>query len=89
MSIAKSLKKLIIADNQFSDEERVLMALEFCMSRNTSLTKYDLRCNNIGEQGKFTEQCLCHLPTHLAFIRISYFSNRIESDEPSILFRTA
>ena len=52
VSIAKSLKKILLADNQFSDEEKVLMALEFCMTKNDKLGRYDLKFNNIGEQGK-------------------------------------
>lgn len=52
LSIAKSLKKILVADNQFDDSEDVLKALEFCMSKNEKLGKYDLKYNNIGEQGK-------------------------------------
>ena len=52
VSIAKNLKKILLADNQFSDEEKVMMALEFCMTKNDKLGRYDLKFNNIGEQGK-------------------------------------
>lgn len=54
-SIAKSLKKILVADNQFSDDDDVMKMLEFCMKKQTtSLFKYDLKYNNIGESGKFT-----------------------------------
>ena len=49
VSIAKSLKKILIADNQFDDSDDVMKALEFCMSKNDKLGKYDLKYNNIGE----------------------------------------
>lgn len=49
LSIAKSLKKILVADNQFNDDEDVMKAIEFCMTKNERLGKYDLRYNNIGE----------------------------------------
>ena len=52
VSIAKSLKRLAIADNQFSDTEKVMQALEFCMGKNDRLGRYDLKYNNIGTEGK-------------------------------------
>jgi len=54
VAIAKSLKKILVADNQFNDDEEVMKALEFCMKKNDRLGKYDLKYNNIGEQGKCT-----------------------------------
>ena len=47
-SIAKSLKKILVADNQFNDTADVVKALEFCMVKNKNLTKYDLKYNNIN-----------------------------------------
>ena len=58
LSISKSLKKILIADNQFSEEQSVLDALKLCMTRNEKLTKYDLKFNNIGENGKFKSALL-------------------------------
>lgn len=57
VAIAKSLKKILVADNQFNDDEEVTKALEFCMRKNQHLGKYDLKYNNIGEAGllKLTE----------------------------------
>ena len=52
VSIAKSLKKLSVADNQFSDTEKVMQAIEFCMGKNDRLGKYDFKYNNIGQEGK-------------------------------------
>ena len=51
-AIAKSLKKISLADNQFSDEKDVIEALDFCMGKNEKLTKYDLKFNNISSEGK-------------------------------------
>ena len=53
VSIAKNLKKIILADNQFSDSDDVMKSLHFCMKRNEKLGKYDLKFNNIGSNGKF------------------------------------
>jgi len=55
VAIAKSLKKLLIADNQFNDDQEVLKALLFCMRRNEKLGKYDLKYNIITEAGKWLE----------------------------------
>ena len=51
-SIAKSLKKISLADNQFNDDERMLKAIEFCMVKNKKLSKYDFKYNNITDAGK-------------------------------------
>jgi Leucine-rich repeat (LRR) protein len=53
-SIAKSLKKISLADNQFNDDERMLKAIEFCMVKNKKLTKYDFKYNNITDLGTFS-----------------------------------
>lgn len=53
VAIAKSLKKILVADNQFNDDEEVTKALEFCMRKNQTLGKYDLKHNNINEAGKW------------------------------------
>jgi len=56
-SVAKSLKKLTLADNQFQDDEDWLKSLRFCMEKNQRLTKYDFKYNNITDNGlaKITE----------------------------------
>ena len=51
-SVAKSLKKLTLADNQFQDDEDWLKSLRFCMEKNQKLTKYDFKYNNITDNGK-------------------------------------
>lgn len=56
-SIAKSLKKIALADNQFtleSVEDRVYATLTKCMEKNKKLTKYDLKYNVIHEDSKCT-----------------------------------
>ena len=54
-SVAKSLKKLWIPDNQFMEEDDVLDAIEFCMSRNQLLGRYNFKYNFIGDYGKYIE----------------------------------
>lgn len=47
-----------------------MKALEFCMKKNDRLGKYDLKYNNIGEQGKCTllfEQIQIHLAANRRF----------------------
>lgn len=52
-SIAKNLKKIYLADNQFNDEEPMVKAIEFCMVKNKTLSRYDFKYNNITDKGKF------------------------------------
>ena len=52
-AIAKSLKKILLADNQFNDDDQIVRAMEFCMEKNKTLTKYDLKYNNITDRGKY------------------------------------
>ena len=65
VAIAKSLKKISIADNQFNDDEPVLNALHFAMKKNEKLGKYDLKYNNISDTGKcpirYGTACSCSL----------------------------
>ena len=53
-AIAKNLKKLGLADNQFSanDEEKVLDMMKFCMRKNKKLNKYDFKFNTFTDDGK-------------------------------------
>ena len=51
-SIAKSLKRLLMADNQFNDDEPMVRAMECCMVKNKTLSKYDFKYNNISDKGK-------------------------------------
>jgi len=52
VSIAKSLKKIYLADNQFNDDDQMLKAIEFCMVKNKKLSRYDFKYNNITDRGK-------------------------------------
>lgn len=46
VSIAKALKKITLADNQFScDNESVMKTIDSCMCKNDKLAKYDFRYN--------------------------------------------
>ena len=37
-SVAKSLKKISLANNQFNDDSEMLKAIEYCMRKNEKLT---------------------------------------------------
>lgn len=52
VAIAKSLKKIYLADNQFNDDDAILKAIEFCMVKNKKLLRYDFKYNNITDNGK-------------------------------------
>ena len=52
VSIAKELKKIYLADNQFNEEESVLESIKSCMGRNKSLARYDFRNNDLKDEGK-------------------------------------
>ena len=51
-SIAKSLKKLALADNQFNEDDKVLSTMEVCMRKNKKLSKYDFKFNTFTDEGK-------------------------------------
>lgn len=48
-SIAKNLKKIYLADNQFNDDNDMVKAIEFCMIKNKNLSRYDFKYNNITD----------------------------------------
>ena len=52
VSIAKELKKIYLADNQFNEEPEVLECIKSCMNRNKSLARYDFRNNDLKDDGK-------------------------------------
>jgi len=52
VSIAKELKKIYLADNQFNEEPETLEAIRACMNRNKSLARYDFRNNDLKDEGK-------------------------------------
>lgn len=51
LSCAKTLKRINVADNQFYDSLEVLDAFERCMTKNETLTGYDIRHNYLGDDG--------------------------------------
>jgi Ran GTPase-activating protein (RanGAP) involved in mRNA processing and transport len=51
LSIAKSLKKIYLTDNQFNDDPEMLEGFKKCMCKNKTLGRYDLMYNNIQEDG--------------------------------------
>ena len=52
VSIAKELKKIYLADNQFNEKPEVLESIRACMARNKSLARYDFRNNDLKDDGK-------------------------------------
>lgn len=53
VAIAKSLKKIILADNQFTLEDKgVWDAIEVSMTKNQNLGKYDFRYNVVTNNCK-------------------------------------
>ena len=53
VSIAKNLKKIHLADNNFNEEEDMLESIKTCMDRNKTLAKYDFRNNDLKDAGKY------------------------------------
>lgn len=51
LSIAKTLKKIFLTDNQFCDDPEVIEAFRACMIKNKTLGRYDLMYNNFSEDG--------------------------------------
>ena len=49
VSIAKELKKIYLADNQFNEEPEMLEAIKTCMTRNKTLAKYDFKQNDLKD----------------------------------------
>ena len=52
VSIAKELKKIYLADNQFNEDQEVLDAIKDCMTRNKNLARYDFKYNALEDIGK-------------------------------------
>ena len=53
VSIAKELKKIYLADNQFNEDAEMLESIKQCMTRNKNLAKYDFRNNDLKDTGKY------------------------------------
>ena len=52
VSVAKELKKIHLADNQFNEDPEMLDAIKNCMARNKSLPRYDFQHNDLKDAGK-------------------------------------
>jgi hypothetical protein len=52
VSIAKTLERLVLADNQFGEEEVVLNEFKKAMTKNQVLGRYDVKFNAIYNDGK-------------------------------------
>jgi|688.fasta_scaffold1787051_1 Ran GTPase-activating protein (RanGAP) involved in mRNA processing and transport len=48
---AKSLERFVIADNGINQSEGVMNAIELAWTKNQKLKRYDLRHNNITDDG--------------------------------------
>ena len=55
LSIAKNLKQIVLADNQFLEEDEVLEAINDCMIKNQNLGRYDFKYNFISDYGKYNK----------------------------------
>lgn len=51
LEVAKSLQKIYLAANKFTEEEEVMDALHQCFVKNKRLTRYDVSNNDIKEEG--------------------------------------
>lgn len=51
VQVNKKLEHLHVADNQFDDDDEVMEAMRLAMSRCKTLPHYDIRYNNITDDG--------------------------------------
>lgn len=71
VSAAKVLEQFNIADNQFGDDQDVMQAFKFWMTRNLTLKHYDIKFNSIGDDGvKYLIEIL-NEATHVCDVEIS------------------
>jgi len=49
VSVAKELKKIHLADNQFNEDIEMLECIRNCMARNKSLARYDFLNNDLKD----------------------------------------
>ena len=75
VSIAKELKKIYLADNQFNEAPDVLDCIRSCMKTNKNLAKYDFRNNDLNDAGKYASL--------LIVLAVIYFTEMLgpETDE--------
>lgn len=86
-SIAKNLKKIYLADNQFNDEEPMVKAIEFCMVKNKTLSRYDFKYNNISD--KALVRITAQLMTDATHVQAFEIPPRIEDAETFSNFEKA
>lgn len=68
----KKLKKLAICDNEWTDESEELMeALHNCMSKNKVLANYDLKHNNLTDEGVLKIVATLKESKHVSMVEIS------------------
>ena len=90
-SIAKELKKIYLADNQFMEEDDVLEAIDMCMKKNQNLGRYDFRYNFISDYGV---QAICEtldqanhvfeieIPERISKETLEMFRDKIAANKP-------
>ena len=71
VSVSKSLKKLIISDNQFFETDEVLDAIEKCFKRNKTLGNYDFKHNFISDDGVLRIADILEVASHVGKVEIS------------------
>lgn len=53
LEVAKSLQKIYLAANKFTENEETMDAMHKCFITNKKLTRYDLKNNDIKDEGVF------------------------------------
>lgn len=71
VSINKKLLHLLLADNQFNDDDAVLEAIKGAMVRNKTLPHYDFKYNTIGDEGVTKLIEILSEATHVSNVEIS------------------
>ncbi len=75
LACSKSLEKILVGACQFSDTVDVLDAFEFCMTENTKLCKYDLKHNNITDNGVERLAVIIKSAPHVFEVEVSEWIN--------------
>ena len=83
VSIAKELKKIYLADNQFNEDQEVLDAIKDCMTRNKNLARYDFKYNALEDIGKYFKYL-----SNLIFIQPLNFLPLCQDQKKKVKFLT-
>lgn len=70
---AKNLKKIYLADCQWTDDEKVMEALHECFVKNKVLAKYDLSHNTMEDDGVLKIVTALKSSPHVSEVLISEY----------------